>query len=152
MVYVQIAFTGIAIISPHRFSLDRVRQCTSKVSVALTNLDPRWRQSIGAPRRPWLHGSQHRSRTRDTCRRRWDALIDLRSERQLESEISLWEAAIAFPFAISPNSKMLYRDASSRWSPSKPCRTSLAVPQGSINQQSPIEVSVTVFRLSLMVI
>ena len=29
---------------------------------------------------------------------RWDALTDLRSERQLEAEISLSEAAIATPF------------------------------------------------------
>ena len=38
---------------------------------------------------------------------RWDALTDLRSERQLESEISLTEAAIATPLAISLNSTML---------------------------------------------
>ena len=35
------------------------------------------------------------------------ALTDLRSERQLESEISLKEAAIAAPLPISINSKML---------------------------------------------
>ena len=38
---------------------------------------------------------------------RWDALTELRSERQHESEITLTEAAIAIPFAISLNSKML---------------------------------------------
>ena len=38
---------------------------------------------------------------------RWDALTDLGSERQLESEISLMEAAIATPLEISSNSTML---------------------------------------------
>ena len=37
----------------------------------------------------------------------WDALTDLRSERRLESEISLTEAAIATLLAIFLNSKML---------------------------------------------
>ena len=37
----------------------------------------------------------------------WDALTDLRSERQLESGISLTEVAIATPLAISLNSKVL---------------------------------------------
>ena len=38
---------------------------------------------------------------------RWDAFTDLRSERQLESEISRTEAAIAAPLAISPNATTL---------------------------------------------
>ena len=38
---------------------------------------------------------------------RWDALTDLRSERQFELEISLLEAAIATPLVISPNLMML---------------------------------------------
>ena len=33
---------------------------------------------------------------------RWDALTDLRPERQLEAEISLTEAAFATPLASSP--------------------------------------------------
>ena len=38
---------------------------------------------------------------------RWDALTDLRSERHLESEISLTEAANATTLAISLNLTML---------------------------------------------
>ena len=38
---------------------------------------------------------------------RWDALTDLRSERQLESETSLTEAAIATPLASSLISMVL---------------------------------------------
>ena len=38
---------------------------------------------------------------------RWDAFTDLRSERQLKSEISLTEAAIAAPLALSLNSMIL---------------------------------------------
>ena len=37
----------------------------------------------------------------------WDALTDLRSECQLESEISLTDAAIATPLSIPLNSTML---------------------------------------------
>ena len=46
---VQVDFTGLAIIRPHRSSPDRVvRQCTPKVSGALTSLDPKWGRSIRA--------------------------------------------------------------------------------------------------------
>ena len=60
------------------------------------------------PRGPWLLGSQQPFRARDVCRRRLGRLDrDLRSERQLESEISRTEAPIATPLAISLNSSML---------------------------------------------
>ena len=125
----QVDFTGLAIIRPHRSSSDRVRQCTPKVSGALTSLDPRWGRSIRALAMSSLSTS---SKPRTSCGRvglglaghgcmapssvlehvmraggRWDALTDLRSERQLESEISRTEAAIATPLAISLNSTML---------------------------------------------
>ena len=46
VVDVQVDSTGLAIIRPHRSSPDKVRQCTPKVSGALTSLDPRWGRSI----------------------------------------------------------------------------------------------------------
>ena len=49
VVDVQVDFTGLAIIRPHRSSPDRVRQRTPKVSGALTSLYPRWGRSIRAP-------------------------------------------------------------------------------------------------------
>ena len=82
----QADFTGLAIVRPHRSSPDRVRQCTPKVSGALSTdqsrseveggvlalamslllaQQPGWVRS----RRPWLLGSQQRSRARDVCRR-----------------------------------------------------------------------------------
>ena len=62
-------------------------------------LRPGWAR----PRRPWLPLApssvlEHVMRAGG----RWDALTDLRSERQLESEISRTEAAIATPLAIFP--------------------------------------------------
>ena len=48
VVDVQVDFTRLAIIRPHRSSPDRVRQCTPKVSGAPTSLDPRWGRSIRA--------------------------------------------------------------------------------------------------------
>ena len=44
----QVDFTGLSFIRPYRSSPDRVRQCTPKVSGALTSLDPRWGRSIRA--------------------------------------------------------------------------------------------------------
>ena len=129
VVDVQVDFTGLAIIRPHRYSPDRVRQCTPKASGALTSLDPRWVRSICAlamsslsnsskPRTScgWVglvragHGCLTPSSVLEHGMRaggRWDALTDLRSERQLESETSLTEAAIATPLASSFNSKVL---------------------------------------------
>ena len=129
MVDVQADFTGLAIKHPHRSSPDWARQCTPKVSGALTSLDPRWGWSIRALAMSSLSNS---SKPRTSCGRvglglaghgclapssvlehvmraggRWDALTELRSERQLESEISRTEAAIATPLAISLNSTML---------------------------------------------
>ena len=71
---VHVDFTGLAIIRPHRSSPDRVRQCTPKVSGALTSprnsSKPRTpRPGWARPRRPWLLGSQQRSRARDACSR-----------------------------------------------------------------------------------
>ena len=92
VVDVQVDFTGLAFISSHRSSPERVRQCTPKVSEAVTDQS---RSEVGAehtcsrnelaqqlfktedllrpgwatPRRPWLLGSQQRSRARDACRR-----------------------------------------------------------------------------------
>ena len=45
VVDVQVDFTGLAIIRPHRSSPDRVRQRTPKVGGAMTSLDPRWGRS-----------------------------------------------------------------------------------------------------------
>ena len=148
----QFDITGLAIIRPHRSSPDRVRQRTPKVGGAMTSLDPRWGRSIRALAmsslnnsskpmtshgRVWLgltgHGCQAPNSVleHDVTRAggSWDALTDLSSERQLESEISLTEAAIAASLAISLNSKMLEKSASSSRSPNRPSRGSLAVPQ-----------------------
>ena len=74
----QVDFTGLAIVCPHCSSPGRrqVRQCTPKVSGALTSLDPRWGRSPCsrdelAQRlfKTWLLGSQQRSRARDAGRR-----------------------------------------------------------------------------------
>ena len=48
VVDVQVDFTGLAIIRPHRSLPDRVRQFTPKVIGALTSFDPRWGRSIRA--------------------------------------------------------------------------------------------------------
>ena len=129
VVDVQVDFTGLAIIRPHRSSPDRVLQCTPKVSGALTSLDPRWGRSIRALAMSSLSNS---SKPRTSCGRvglglpdhgclapssvldhvmraggHWDALTDLRFERQLESEISRTETSIATPLASSLNSKVL---------------------------------------------
>ena len=111
VVDVQVNITGLSII----------RQQSS--------LDPRWGRSIRAFA---MSSRSNSSKPRTSCGRvglglaghgclapisvlehgmrvggRWDTLTDLRSERQLESEISLTEAAIATPLEISVNSKML---------------------------------------------
>ena len=41
----QVDFTGL-VRHPHHFSRGRVLQCTPKVSLALTSLDPRWGRII----------------------------------------------------------------------------------------------------------
>ena len=129
VVDVQVDFTWLAIIRPHRSSSDRALQCIPHVSGALTSLDPRWGWGIRALAMSSLSCS---SKPRTSCDwvwlglagyyclapssvlehvtragGRWDALTDLRSERQLESEISLTEAAIATPLAISQYFKVL---------------------------------------------
>ena len=48
VVDVQVDFTGLAFIRPHRSSQDRVRRRTPQVSRALTSLDPRWGRSVRA--------------------------------------------------------------------------------------------------------
>ena len=75
---VQVDFTGLAIIRPHRTLPDRVRQCTPKVSEALTTELPCSRDKLAQqlfktedllwpgwarPRRPWLLGSQEAAGT-----------------------------------------------------------------------------------------
>ena len=128
MVDVQVDFTGLVIIRPHRSSQDRVpaypvgQQCTdqsrSKVGAEhpcsreelaqqLFKTDDPPRQGWASPHRPWLPGSQRRSRARDACRRQLGAMTDLRCERQLESPISRTAAAIATPPTISTNPRML---------------------------------------------
>ena len=128
-VHVQVDFIGLAVIRPHRSSPDRVRQCTPKVSGALTSLDPRWGRSIRAlamsslsnsskPRTScgWVglglagHGCLTPSSVFEHGTRaggRWDALTDLRSVRQLEFSISRTGAAIATQFAVSTNSSIV---------------------------------------------
>ena len=128
-VYVQVDFTGLAIIRPHRSSPNRVRQCTPKVSVALTSLDPRWGRSIRALAMRSLNNSS-KSMTScgrvglsltshsclapgcylehvKQCRRQLAATTGLRCERQLEFSISRTGAVIATQFAVSTNSRML---------------------------------------------
>ena len=112
-------------VSNHTLASLLARQCIPKVSGALTSLDPRWGRSIhalamsslsnssktrtscggvglGLPGHSWLAPSSDREHVRRAggC---WDALTDLRSERQFESEIS----ALASPLAISLNSMVL---------------------------------------------
>ena len=48
VVDVQVDFTGLAIIRPHRSSQNRVHQRTLLVSIALSSLDLRWGRSIRA--------------------------------------------------------------------------------------------------------
>ena len=123
---VQVDFTGLAIIRPHRSLRHRVRQCTPEVSGAMISRDPRWGRNSRVlllnssskrriPNDPVGlglagHGCLAPSSVLEHMTRaggRWDALTDLRSERQLKSEISLTEVAITTPLAISPNSKIL---------------------------------------------
>ena len=133
MVDVQVDFTGLAIIRPHRSSPDRLQQCTPKVSGALTHLDPRWEMSsLSNSSKPMIsHGRVGLGLTGPGCQApssvlepvtraggNWDALTDLMSERHFESEISLTEAGIANPLAISHKSTML-----------DSCRRSLATNQ-----------------------
>ena len=63
---VHVDFTGLAIIRPHGSSPDRVRQCTPKVSGALTSLDPWWGRSIRALAMSSLSNS---SKPRTSCDR-----------------------------------------------------------------------------------
>ena len=105
------------------------------------------------PHRPWLPGSQQRSRARDACRRQLGAMTDLRCERQhgkrqLESAISRTAAAIATPPTISTNPRMLDSARIITPSPSRPCRRSLAVPQEVNQLTSPIEVNNIVSSLT----
>ena len=46
---VQVDFTGL-VRRPHRSSRGRIQQCTPKVSLALSSLDPRWGWIISAYR------------------------------------------------------------------------------------------------------
>ena len=90
------------------------------------------------PRRPWLPGSQQRSRARDACRRLLEAITDLRCERHLESAISRsrerqQRSPLRLRFRLTQG--CWFQHASSRRSPSRPCRRSLAVPQ-EVNQST----------------
>ena len=108
VVDVQVDFTGLAIIRPHSSSPDRVRlhpegqwstdQSRSEVGAEhpcsrdelaqqLLKTEDLLRPGWARPRRPWLLGSQQRSRARDACRRPLGAMTDLGLERLLESEI-----------------------------------------------------------------
>ena len=112
VVDVQDDFTGLAIIRPHRSSQDRVRQRTppcsrDELAQQLFKTDDLPRPGWASPHRPWLPGSQQRSRASDACRRQLGAITDLRCERQLESAISRTAAAIAIPPTLSTNPRML---------------------------------------------
>ena len=114
----QVDFTGLATIRPHRSLLPR--QGTEVNPKGQWSTDQS-RSGVGPEhpcscdeRRVGLGLAGHgclapRSVLEHVMRAggRWGALADLRSERQLESEISLTKAAIAIPLAISPKSKML---------------------------------------------
>ena len=118
-------FHWVAIIRPHRSSPDRVRQCTPKVSGALTSLDPRWGRSIRAlamsslsnsskPRTScgwvrlglaghiWLLDSKSSDLEEHVTRAggRGDARADLRFERQLESEIWKQQSPLHVQFPL----------------------------------------------------
>ena len=115
VVDVQVDFTGLAIIRPHRSLPDMALQYTPKVSGALTSLDPRWGRSIRALAMSSLSNS---SKPRTSCGRvlehgtraggDWDALTDLRSERQLDSEISCREATITTRRGVIPSARFLF--------------------------------------------
>ena len=160
---VQLDINGLAIIRPHRSSPIRARQYTPKVSGALTSLDPRWGRSIRALA---MSSFSNSSKPRYSCGRvvgqasqamtswlpaalrgvggSWDALTDLRSERQLESEISPMEAAISTPLAGFTTHRHTGRLAVHAGDPQLCHRRS-------INQRSPIGVSCYVVLLSCLV-